>query len=40
MIDDDSRVVIVQVREGRIADWKGGVRDWQLVRDVPQINGV
>ncbi|RAO72831.1 uncharacterized protein BHQ10_008843 [Talaromyces amestolkiae] len=40
MIDDDSRVVIVQVREGRIADWKGGVRDWQLVREAPQINGV
>ncbi|EED13854.1 pyridoxamine phosphate oxidase, putative [Talaromyces stipitatus ATCC 10500] len=38
MIDDNSRVVIVQVREGRIADWKGGVRDWQLVRDGPQIN--
>lgn len=40
MIDDDSRVVIVQVREGRIADWKGGVRDWQLVREAPQVNGV
>jgi Pyridoxamine 5'-phosphate oxidase len=41
MIDDNSRVVIVQVREGRIADWKGGVRDWQLVRDgTGQINGI
>ncbi|KAE8416172.1 hypothetical protein BDV36DRAFT_284698 [Aspergillus pseudocaelatus] len=30
-IDDDVRVVTVRVREGRIADWKGGVRDWQVV---------
>ncbi|GFN17340.1 pyridoxamine 5'-phosphate oxidase family protein [Aspergillus tubingensis] len=32
-IDSDVRVVTVQVREGRIADWKGGVRDWQLVSE-------
>jgi hypothetical protein len=30
-IDGDVRVVVVQVREGRIADWKGGVRDWVLL---------
>jgi hypothetical protein len=30
-IGDDARVVAVRVREGRIADWKGGVRDWQVV---------
>lgn len=30
---DDVRVVIVPVREGRIADWKGGVKDWILVDD-------
>lgn len=30
-IDGDVRVVTVQVREGRIADWKGGVRDWVLL---------
>lgn len=24
------RVVVVPVREGRIADWKGGVKDWTL----------
>ena len=24
------RVVIVGVKEGRIADWKGGVKDWSL----------
>jgi hypothetical protein len=30
-IDCDSRVVVVRVQEGRIADWKGGVRDWMLI---------
>jgi hypothetical protein len=42
VIDDDSRVVVVQVREGRIADWKGGVRDWRLVRegDVEAMHGI
>ena len=30
-IDGDVRVVTVRVREGRIADWKGGVRDWILL---------
>lgn len=24
------RVVVVKVREGRIADWKGGVKDWVI----------
>ncbi|KAL4783042.1 hypothetical protein BJX76DRAFT_348909 [Aspergillus varians] len=32
-IDDDVRVVIVRVREGRLADWKGGVRDWLVVQE-------
>ncbi|KAI8937567.1 hypothetical protein NX059_005282 [Plenodomus lindquistii] len=27
---DGVRVVIVKVRDGRIADWKGQVRDWRL----------
>lgn len=30
-LDNDVRVVIVKVKEGRIADWKGGVRDWTLL---------
>ncbi|KAL9114934.1 MAG: hypothetical protein Q9227_001177 [Pyrenula ochraceoflavens] len=30
---EDVRVVLVSVREGRIADWKGGVKDWTLVDD-------
>lgn len=28
---EEVRVVLVGVREGRIADWKGGVKDWSLV---------
>lgn len=42
-IDSDVRVVTVQVREGRIADWKGGVRDWILLPREEQeglVNGV
>ncbi|EER24377.1 pyridoxamine 5'-phosphate oxidase family protein [Coccidioides posadasii C735 delta SOWgp] len=33
VVEDDVRVVIVQVKEGRIADWKGGVRDWVVVSE-------
>ncbi|ODH40786.1 hypothetical protein ACO22_01543 [Paracoccidioides brasiliensis] len=32
-VDDTVRVVIVEVRKGRIADWKGGVRDWAVVEE-------
>lgn len=42
-IDTDVRVVTVRVREGRIADWKGGVRDWVLLPREEQenlVNGV
>ena len=28
---EDVRVVLVPVREGRTADWKGGVKDWVVV---------
>ncbi|KAI9716216.1 MAG: hypothetical protein M1812_005441 [Candelaria pacifica] len=28
---EEVRVVVVRVREGRIADWKGGVKDWALI---------
>ena len=28
---EEVRVVVVRVKEGRIADWKGAVRDWKLV---------
>jgi hypothetical protein len=30
---DEVRVVIVPVREGRTADWKGGVKDWVVVEE-------
>jgi hypothetical protein len=43
-IDTDVRVVTVRVTEGRIADWKGGVRDWVLLpaegQDAGLVNGV
>ncbi|KAI4149989.1 MAG: hypothetical protein L6R39_002374 [Caloplaca ligustica] len=43
---EDVRVVVVGVREGRIADWKGGVKDWVIVpqggvaRDRRMVNGL
>lgn len=45
-VDDNARVVTVKVREGRIADWKGGVRDWTIITDgqeqpaTTSVNGV
>lgn len=27
---EEVRVVLVRVKEGRIADWKGGVKDWRI----------
>lgn len=30
---EEVRVVLVRVREGRVADWKGGVKDWRLVEE-------
>lgn len=30
---EEVRVVVVEVKQGRIADWKGGVKDWSLVSD-------
>jgi hypothetical protein len=32
---NEVRVVVVPVTEGRIADWKGGVKDWKVVVDQP-----
>ena len=31
---EEVRVVLVRVKEGRIADWKGGVKDWKIVSEV------
>ena len=30
---EEVRVMVVRVKEGRIADWKGGVKDWMVVAD-------
>ena len=27
---EDVRVVVVKIRDGRISDWKGGVKDWVI----------
>lgn len=35
-VADDARVVTVTVKQGRIADWKGGVRDWTVVSEEEQ----
>jgi hypothetical protein len=32
------RVVIVRVRDGRIADWKGQVRDWSVTENGPAVH--
>ncbi|KAH0558837.1 hypothetical protein GP486_004524 [Trichoglossum hirsutum] len=36
---EEVRVVVVKVREGRTADWKGGVRDWRMVGPDEEDNG-
>lgn len=28
--DEEVRVVVVRIRDGRISDWKGGVKDWVI----------
>lgn len=28
---EEVRVVLVGIKEGRIADWKGGVKDWSII---------
>ena len=29
--DEEVRVVVVEIRDGRVSDWKGAVRDWSVV---------
>ncbi|KAK4178284.1 putative pyridoxamine 5'-phosphate oxidase [Triangularia setosa] len=43
----DARVIVVGIKDVRIADWKGAVRDWVISspdggvsRGVPQVNGI
>ncbi|KAF7187705.1 Pyridoxamine 5'-phosphate oxidase [Pseudocercospora fuligena] len=48
--NEDARVVVVRIRDGRISDWKGGVKDWAISADsetaravaeeVPRVNGI
>lgn len=38
---EEVRVVVVKVRDGRIADWKGQVRDWEVVANSTiSVNGI
>ena len=42
IVDEDVRVVVVKIRDGRISDWKGGVKDWVIREgggDQPLTNG-
>ncbi|KAL7818424.1 hypothetical protein V8C26DRAFT_396194 [Trichoderma gracile] len=36
---EEVRVIVVDIRNVRISDWKGTVRDWELVSDAPVLNG-
>ncbi|KAH6604202.1 hypothetical protein Trco_007648 [Trichoderma cornu-damae] len=36
---EEVRVIVVDIRNVRISDWKGTVRDWELVSDAPLLNG-
>lgn len=44
--DEDVRVVVVRIRDGRISDWKGEVKDWIIEQKepaaeaAPLVNGV
>ena len=35
----DVRVVLVDISDGRIADWKGGVKDWSLSQETGDTGG-
>lgn len=41
---EEVRVVVVKINDGRIADWKGGVKDWIIAPDAgagaQMVNGV
>lgn len=36
---EEVRVIVVDIRNVRISDWKGTVRDWELTTDAPLLNG-
>ncbi|KJZ74831.1 hypothetical protein HIM_05740 [Hirsutella minnesotensis 3608] len=37
---EEVRVIIVDIRDVRISDWKGTVRDWALVPGATAVNGI
>jgi hypothetical protein len=39
---EEVRVIVVNIKDIRTSDWKGGVKDWVLVSDsnAPTVNGV
>lgn len=37
---EDVRVVVVEIRDVRISDWRGTVRDWVIVKEDEMVNGV
>ena len=37
---EEVRVVVVEIKDVRISDWKGAVRDWVIVREGEMVNGV
>jgi len=36
---EEVRVVVVKITDGRVSDWKGGVRDWTLTDIKNDIDG-
>ena len=34
------RVVVVKIKDGRVADWKGAIRDWSLTDQAGLPNGI
>lgn len=37
---EEVRVVVVKIKDGRVADWKGAIRDWSLTGEETLVNGV
>ena len=37
--DEDVGVIVVNIRDIRTSDWKGGVKDWVLVSEESETNG-
>jgi hypothetical protein len=37
---EEVRVVVVKIKDGRVADWKGAIRDWSLTDQAGLPNGI